>query len=755
MSSTFGLSKRRLFLPAAATAIALAAGGLAGASATAAPISYTDAKAPVAARVADLLKKMTLAEKAGQMVQIRVGKLRGNCDYNNGPLVDSCMADVLVTNHAGSILSGGGDTAFPDNSPKAWAELVNGIQHYTLTHNRLKIPIIYGADGVHGHNDVSGATIFPHQIGLGATWDATLQRDLGISATNAMVATGVKWNFAPVSDIARDTRWGRYYETYSEDPFLAGQLAANAVTGMQSSGELTATAKHFAGYSEPQSGQDRTPAQLPIRYLQDIFMPSFAAQIDAGVDTAMPNSGSVNGIPVHSSKYMLTEQLRNRLGFRGVVISDWNDIAQLASRYHIVSTYEEAIATAVNAGVDMAMEPADAGAFTKGVIANVNAGKISQARLNQAVGNILTLKFKLGLFDHPYVDPNLANQTVLNADRPLARKAATESIVLLRNQNNALPLNPASKIVLTGDSADNISQQMGGWTIGWQGIPNDSTPKPPVVTPLQALKEAAGDNVTYAPDAADAVSKTAGADAAVVVLGEKAGAEGPGDVRDPSLSAAQQQLVDSLQQTGKPVIVVVMTGRPRALGGVADANAILQSWLPGTEGGHAVSDVLYGKVNPSGKLPVSWPKVASDQPMSYQTLPANGSNTYDPAYPFGFGLSYTTFATAGLGVTPSVSRNGTATVSVTVQNTGSRDGTTVVPVYLHRPVSPVLMPNKQLIGFARVTLAAGASQTVKVSFAAKQLAVTPGDVDGGGIPRVLPGGYQVMVDALTADFTVR
>ncbi|WP_222853738.1 glycoside hydrolase family 3 N-terminal domain-containing protein [Fodinicola acaciae] len=744
---------RRLLLPAAVTAALLATAGMSGA--TAAPVAYTDAKAPVAARVADLLKRMTLAEKAGQMVQIRVGKLRGNCDYGNGPLVDSCMADVLATNHAGSILSGGGDTAFPDNSPKAWAETINAIQRYALTHNRLRIPIIYGADGVHGHNDVSGATIFPHQIGLGATWDPALTRDLGVSTANAMVATGVKWNFAPVSDIARDTRWGRYYETYSEDPFLAGQLAAGAVTGMQSSGELTATGKHFAGYSEPRSGHDRTPAQLPIRYLQDVFLPSFQAQIDAGVDTVMPDSGSVNSIPVHSSKYMLTDQLRQRLGFRGVVISDWNDIAQLASSYHIVSTYQEAIAVAVNAGVDMAMEPADAAAFTQGVIANVNAGRISQARIDEAVGHILTLKFTLGLFDHPYVDPNTANQTVLNADRPLARKAATESIVLLRNQNNVLPLSVSSKIVLTGDSADNLSQQMGGWTIGWQGIPDDNTPKPPVVTPLQALKEAAGDNVTYAPDAADAVSKTASADAAVVVLGEKPGAEGPGDVRDPSLSTAQQQLVDSLQQTGKPVIVVIMTGRPRALGAVADANAIVQSWLPGTEGGHAISDVLYGKANPSGKLPVSWPKVAADEPMSYQTLPANGTNTYDPAYPFGFGLSYTTFATSGLTVTPAISRTGTATASVTVRNTGSRAGTAVVPVYLHRPVSPVLMPARQLIGFARVTLDPGAAQTVTVPFAAKQLAVTTGDVDGAGVPRVLPGGYQVVVDALTADFTVR
>ncbi len=571
-----------------------------------------------------------------------------------------------------------------------------------------------------------------------------------------MVATGVNWDFAPVSDVSRDARWGRYYETYSEDPYLAGALAASTVTGLQSSGQLTATAKHFAGYSEPQSGHDRTPAQLPVRYLQDIFLPSFAAQINAGVDVAMPDSGSVNGIPVHSSKYMLTTQLRDRLGFTGVVCSDWNDIAQLQSSYHLVSTYPQAIALAVNAGVDMAMEPADAHAFTSGLLADVQSGAVSRARIDQAVGRILTLKFKLGLFEHPYVDASTANKTVDNADRPLARTAATESIVLLRNQNNVLPLNPAtSKIVLTGDSADNLSQQMGGWTIGWQGVPDDNSPKPPVVTPLQAMKEVAGDRITYAPTASDAVSKASGADAVVVVLGEKAGAEGPGDVRDPAFTPAQQQLVDSLQATGKPVIVVLMTGRPRALGSIADANAILQSWLPGTEGGHAVSDVLFGTANPSGKLPVSWPKVASDEPMSYQTLPANGTNTYDPAYPFGFGLSYTTFTTSGLAVTPTISRHGTATASVTVSNTGSRAGTAVIPLYLHRPVSPVLMPNKQLVGFARVTLAAGASQTVTVPIAAKQLAVTPGDVDGGAVPTVLPGGYQVMTDTQTVDFTVR
>ncbi|WP_367131327.1 glycoside hydrolase family 3 N-terminal domain-containing protein [Saccharothrix sp. HUAS TT1] len=756
-------SRKRTAVAALVTLALLVTGAQASGIVEPAGQDYLDARAPVDRRVDNLLRRMTLEEKVGQMTQIRLGKLRGNCEWNPGPLREDCLKAVLEDAKVGSILSGGGDAPNP-NTPRAWAEMTNAIQKYALDHSRLRIPLIYGADGVHGHSNVLSATMFPHQIGLGATWDPQLMEQLGASTGRSMRATGVFWNFAPVSDIARDTRWGRYYETYSEDPVLAGALAAANVRGQQGdpidgTARLTATAKHFAGYSEPFNGHDRAPAQLPIRYLQDTVLPAFQPQFDAGVGTVMINSGAVNGVPAHASKYLLTTQLRDRMGFRGVAITDWEDIRFLVDRYHVAADYQEAIAMAVNAGVDMAMEPSNAAEFTSGLLANVRSGAISGKRIDEAVRRILKLKFDLGLFEKPFVDPEKADAAVTGVDRSLARQAAAESAVLLRN-DGVLPLSTdAAKLVVTGDAADSAARQLGGWTVGWQGVPNGSPP-PPTVTVLQGIRAAApAANVVSAPAQADAVAQAGDADAVVVVLGEDPGAEGEADTEEPALTAEQQGLVTAVRATGKPVVVVLLTGRPQVLGAVADAPALVAGWLPGSEGGSAIADVLFGAVNPSGKLPVSWPKVVGDQPFSYdQPRGANTapSSAYDPAFAFGHGLSYTTFTTSAPTVkSAEVRRDGRVEVSVTVANTGSRDGALVVPVYAHQPVSKVLTPPQRLVGFTRVALKAGESRTVEVAFDLKRLAVTPGDMDGSGKPEVARGGYEVVVGDGRARFTVR
>ncbi|MGW4110119.1 glycoside hydrolase family 3 N-terminal domain-containing protein [Actinosynnema sp. NPDC004786] len=756
-------SRKRTIVAALATMALLVTGAQASGVMEPTGQGYLDARAPVDRRVDDLLKRMTLEEKVGQMTQIRVGKLRGNCEWNPGPLREDCMKAVLEDAKVGSILSGGGEAPSP-NTPRAWAEMTNAIQKYALDHGRLRIPVLYGADGVHGHNNVLSATMFPHQIGLGATWDPELMRQLGESTGRAMRATGVFWNFAPVSDIARDTRWGRYYETYSEDPVLAGELAAANVRGQQGdptdgTAKLTATAKHFAGYSEPFNGHDRAPAQLPIRYLQDTVLPAFQPQFDAGVGTVMINSGAVNGVPAHASKYLLTTQLRDRMGFRGVAITDWEDIRFLVDRYHVAADYQEAIAMAVNAGVDMAMEPSNAAEFTTGLLAAVRSGAVPGKRIDQAVRRILKLKFDLGLFEKPFVDAAKADAIVNGADRALARQAAAESAVLLRNEG-VLPLSKsAGKLVVTGDSADSVARQLGGWSIGWQGVPA-SSPVPPAVTVLQGIKAAApATNVVSAPTQADAVAQAADADAVVVVLGEDQGAEGEADTEEPALTAEQQGLVAAVRATGKPVVVVLLTGRPMVLGAVADAPALLAGWLPGSEGGSGIADVLFGTVNPSGRLPVSWPKTVGDQPFSYdQPRGANTapSSAYDPAFAFGHGLSYTTFTTSAPKLASAeVRRDGQVKVSVTVANTGGRDGTLVVPVYVHQPVSKVLTPQQRLVGFTRVALKAGEQRAVEVVFDVKRLAVTAGDMDGSGKPEVARGDYEVVVGDGRARFTVR
>jgi beta-glucosidase len=726
--------------------------------------SYLDATAPTKARVTDLLRRMTLEEKVGQMVQIRVGKLRGDCDYGTGALNNDCMKSVLVDGHTGSILSGGG--AHPvQNTPRAWAETTNGIQKYALDNNRLKIPVIYGADGVHGHNNVVSATMFPQQIGVGATWDPALATQLGESTSAAMRATGVFWDFAPVSDISRDTRWGRYYETLSEDPTLAGTMAGSIVQGLQAydgkgaTAKLAATAKHFAGYSEPRNGHDRSPAQIPVRELQDTFLPAFQSQIDAGVRTAMADSGAINGVPVHASKFMLTTELRQRLGFTGVTVSDWQDMRYLVDSYHLAPDYPTAIAMSVNAGVDMAMEPSNAAEFTKDLIDDVHKGLVSQQRIDEAVGRILQLKFDLGLFEKPFVDASAANGIVDGADRDLARKAATESTVLLRNDNKTLPLSTGvHKLVVTGDAADNPSIQFGGWTVNWQGI-DPNGPVPPITTLVQGIKQAVpAATVSVTTDQASTVAQAKDADAVIVALGEKAGSEGVNDNENPAMTPAQQSLVDTARATGRPVVVVLMTGRPLVLGSIASAPTLVEGWLPGTEGGHALAGVLFGKANPSGRLPVSWPKTVGDEPMSYDQLPGpNGgdSSNYDPLFGFGFGLSYSTFTTSAPTVTSQVHADGQVTVKVTVSNTGQVAGSTVVPVYVHQPVSPVLVPDQRLVGFARVDLKPGEQRTVSVTFTASQLALTMGDVNGDGKREVARGGYEVVVGGQRAPFTVR
>jgi len=773
------------------TALAIATVGVTASAPGAGPPQYLDANAPIPARVNDLLKRMTLAEKVGQMDQVDVAKLRdtaspadGNCTNaggNSDPLQTPCLQRVLVDFQTGSILSGATDNP-ADNTGKGWAEQYNAIQHYAIEHSRLHIPIIYAADAVHGFGHPYIAALFPHSIGMGATWDTELAREAGAATRQQLLATGVNWGFAPVQDLARDNRWGRYYETWAEEPELAGAMGAANIEGLQGGGfdapQLAATVKHFAGYSESINGHDRVEAQLPIRYLQDIFLPSYAAGIDAGAATVMVDSGSINNIPATASHFLLTDELRSRLGFKGVVISDFGDVSALQTAYHIAADFPGAIAKAVNAGIDMSMTPADYVGWNNGLIQDVQTGRVSVKRIDESVRRILTLKFELGLFDHPFVDPSAAD-AALEANRDLTRKAADESITLLRNQNNVLPLAPTAKLVVTGPSADSMTNQLGGWSVSWQGVfgaghvccmgPPDQIP--PGTTVLKGLQDA-DPNVVYAPDQASAVAAAGSADAVVVAVGERAYAEGLGDNPSPALPPDQKALITALEATGKPVIVVVIAGRPLGLGPAENANALLMAYLPGTEGGLGVADVIFGKVNPSGHLPVTWPSDAEgvggdfcttcpsplgDQPKVFDQLPGTNfgpGSAYNPLYPFAFGLSYTTFALSNLSAPSSVSRFGTMTVTFTVANTGSRAGADVVPVYVHQPVSAIVVPPQRLVGFARVHLDAGASQQVPVSFPVSELAVTQGDIDGAGRRAVEPGQYQVQVGSMTANFTV-
>jgi len=761
---------------------------------------YMDPSLPIPERVSDLMSRMTLREKVGQMDQIVVGRLRsatnpanGDCNGDNTTqLQTNCLQRVLIDYDVGSILSGGTDNP-PGNTGRDWARLYNAVQRYAIDHSRLHIPIIYGVDAVHGFGHPTTAVLVPQEIGLGASWDPTLVRRAGALVRHQLKAVGTTWDFAPVQDVARDNRWGRYYETWSEDKLLAGTLGAANIVGMQNAHgdklDVAATVKHFAAYGSSINGHDRVQAEIPIRYLQDTFLPSYKAAIDAGAATTMTQDGSINHIPAEASHFLQTTELRQRLGFRGVLISDYQNVFHLRDNYHTASTIAEAAAQLVNAGVDMSMTPSDYAAFTDGVIQDVRDGSISRARINQAVRRILTLKFRLGLFDNPYVNSSNANAAVASG-HDLARQASRESIVLLRNQNNLLPLSPnVHKLVVTGPNAHNVSGQLGGWSVSWQGVyPSDPSQRqpccqgppdqiPPAVTVLDGIRRAVGPStqVVHASDQSTAVSELGSSDAAVVVVGEKAYAEVLGDRPLPRLDSDQQALISALEATGKPVIVVVVAGRPLGLGAGDSANALLMAWQGGTQTGDAVADVLFGKYNPSGRLSVTWPSddqgpwttnfnpggpsPAGDRPKFYDQLPGDYSGQgsgYNPTYPFGSGLSYTTFRESNLSAPASVSRSGSMSATVTVMNTGSRAGVDIVPVYAEQPVthSIIVAPGRRLVGFKRVTLAAGQSKVVRIPVALSALARTPGDIESYARPRVQPGAYRLHVSDQQAEFTI-
>jgi len=737
-------------------------------------------------RARDLLSQLSLDEKIGQMGQINVTTLQGDFfnDWDRGSLNQDKLDQVLRENQIGSILSGGGAwPPPPGNDGRAWAEEINAIQAFAIEHQKHRIPIVYGVDAVHGHNNLSDATMFPHQIGLGATFDPDLAQRLGSRTAEAVRATGPHWNFSPVLDTQRDQRWGRSYEPYSEDPFVNGTLGAASILGMERRNVVAATAKHFTGYSAPDNGRDRTDATISETELQDLHLPPFARAIDAGVDTVMVNSGSVNGEPVHASRRLLTDVLRGQLGFRGVVITDWQDIQNLIDKYHVASNMEEAVALAINAGIDISMIPLDAPGFTKAVTDAVAHGRISEQRIDESVLRVLTLKFKLGLFERPFADAASANRVVENpADRPLARHAAEESLVLLEN-DGTLPLSRAhGRVLVTGPNSDSPTNQLGGWSLGWQGafgLPPDVT-IPPVTTlregveallgsgrvvwkqgvPIGDTTESEGSwdpydpvNLPGTPEVAaaraEAVAAATDVDAVIVAVGESPYAEGRGDNHDPStpdLPASQARLIDELAATGKPVIVVAIAGRPMRMDAQLDnADAAVMAFLPGSEGGAAIADALFGRVNPSGRLPVSWPRDSSAFPLAYN----EPGTAYDPRYPFGHGLSYTEFRVRDLRAPGSVRPRDRVRVSLDLKNTGSRSGEHTVLAFVERPGSSSSAAKRVLVAFEREHVRARDSDRVSLSFEVGQLAVTQ-----GGERRVPPGTYRLVVGDRSRTFQV-
>ncbi|MGW3070449.1 glycoside hydrolase family 3 protein, partial [Streptomyces sp. NPDC001130] len=575
-------------------------------------LPYLNAELPVRKRVADLLSRMSLQEKAGQMTQAERGAV--------GSVGD------IATYALGSLLSGGGSTPTP-NTPEAWARMIDGFQLRTRA-TRLQIPLIYGVDAVHGHNNLSGATIMPHNVGIGASRDPRLAYATGSVTAAEVRATGIPWDFAPCLCVSRDERWGRSYESFGEDPALV-QSMETMIQGLQGRADgrdlsrndkVLATAKHFAGdggtaYGSSTTGTytiDQGVTTVTRQQLEDIHLAPYKTAVRRGIGSVMPSYSSLDivgdgkgAVKMHARGDMINGVLKGRMGFGGFVISDWNAIDQLPG------DYPAHVRTAVNAGVDMMMVPYGYKDFGATLVGEVKAGRISEKRIDDAVSRILTQKFRLGLFEHPYADTSGAAAIGSPAHRAVARQAAAESQVLLKNSGGLLPLKKSQKVYVAGSNADDLGNQTGGWTLTWQGASGTHTRG---TTILQGMREAGG-NVTYSQDAS---APTGGYDVGVVVVGETPYAEGVGDVGNGHslrLSAADQAAVDKVCAAMKCAVLIV-SGRPQLVGDrLGKIDALVASWLPGTEG-EGVADVLYGARPFTGQLPVTWPKSESQLPIN-------------------------------------------------------------------------------------------------------------------------------------------
>jgi beta-glucosidase len=717
--------------------------------------------AAMTARVRELVGRMTVKEKIGQMTQLEIGMVTDgqDADLRINP---AKLHKAVVEYGAGSILNVK-DLAL---SVDKWRELLTAIQR-AAAETRLTIPVLYGLDTIHGANYVKGATLFPQPLGMAATWNPELMLEGSRIAAAETRAAGVPWNFSPVLDIGRHPQWPRLYETFGEDVHLASVMGVAAVRGYQGDDPSAATRvaaclKHYIGYSFPASGHDRTPALIPEPTLREFFLPSFAAGVKAGALSVMVNSGDVNGVPGHANKRLLTDVLRGELGFDGLVVSDWEDIKRMVTAHHTAATEKEATRVAVLAGIDMSMVPSDY-TFSDLLLQLANEGAVPASRIDEAATRVLMLKARLGLLDDPLRGVRETTVVGSSESRRVALQAARESIVLLKNDRRVLPLTTTGRVLITGPACDSLRALNNGWTITWQGDRPSEYPTDRA-TLRRAIEARDGGRATYVPgadfdkpvDVAAAVTAARASDLVVACLGENSYAETPGNIDDLALDDAQLSLARALIDTGKPVVLVLVEGRPRIIRQIADgAAAIVLALNPGMEGGTAIADVLFGEVSPSGKLPISYPRFANalttyDHRTTEQPAPGLAMG-YAPQFEFGFGLSYTTFEYSNLVVTPAAAAGTDVVVSVRVRNSGGRAGAEVVQLFSSQRVGSVTPSAKRLRRFAKITLQPNEVRDLSFRLDANDFSFIAAD----GRRVTEPGDYTIRIAALEKDVTIR
>ena len=711
----------------------------------------TSAEAPdksdVEGRIEALLSQMTLEEKIGQLNQL------------TGVGCQPARIQEIRSGSVGSILN----EVDPDT--------VNALQREAVENSRLGIPLLIARDVIHGFK-----TIFPIPVGQAATWNPALVEEGARIAADEASSVGVRWTFSPMVDVSRDARWGRVAESFGEDPYLSGVLGVAMVKGYQTDdlsqpNTMAACVKHFVGYGASEGGKDYNTTWIPEPHLRDVYLPPFKACADAGAATFMCSFNDINGMPTNADKHLLRDILRGEWGWDGLMCSDWSSIQQMVPQGYCRDLKETA-EKAANAGVDMDMQSF---AYIGHLKELVEEGKVSEKTLDDLVRNVLRVKFRLGLFDNPYVDTATARRFFTASNLDASRRAAEESAILLKNEDGVLPLKPGIRLALAGPMMDARHDQNGTWVFD---LEKDST-----VTVLDAMKEMYGagriieaQGLGFSRDKssaaiASAAAKAKGADVIVYVCGEEAVLSGEAHCRtDLTLPGAQKEMLARLKATGKPVVTVVMTGRPMDITDVvANSDAVLYCFHPGTMGGPAIANVLSGKVNPSGHLPVSLPKASAQQPLYYSHKntgrPAEGITLIDDIpleagqtstgctsfyldagdgalYPFGYGLSYTDFSYGPVVLSSDrMATDGSITATCEIENTGSVKGSTVAQLYVRDMVGSLCRPVKELKGFDKIELAPGEKRTVSFTVNASDLAFHQAD----NTLAVEPGDFKLWI----------
>jgi beta-glucosidase len=750
---------------------------------------YKDPSAPIEQRVEDLLGRMTLEEKVAQLTSVWQGK-KDFLDSNNQ--LDMKRFAQLYPDGIGQytrpndVKGAGSPRVLPFHTTRETVELVNVLQHYATERTRLGIPMIFHEEALHGYQAL-GATAFPQAIGLASTWDPELVSEINSVIAREVRARGVSVVLSPVVDVARDPRWGRIEETFGEDPYLVGEMGVAAVTGLQGenharrlgSGKVFATLKHLTGHGQPESGNNTAPAPISQRELRENFFPPFEEVVKrTGISVVMPSFNEIDGMPSHANKWLLTDVLRGEWGYQGAIFSDYDAIGELRIVHHIAGTPEEAAIKALTAGVDADLPD---GQSYKLLVQAVRSGHVSEDKVDAAVRRVLSLKFRAGLFEHPYADVVQAESITNNDEaKSVALRAAQRTIVLLKN-DGALPLsiaaNSSKKLTIAVIGPNAAVARLGGY----YSIPPHS------VSLLEGIKNKVGDraNILFAQGVkitdnddwwadevklsnpaenhkliAAAVDVAKQSDVIVLAIGdtEQTSREGwasthLGDRTSLDLVGEQIELFRAMKATGKPVIVTLINGRPLSTVEVAEkANALLECWYLGEQGGNALANVLFGDINPGGKLPVTIARNVGQLPMFYNYKPSAHRgylfDTAKPLFPFGWGLSYTTFAISDPKLSSAtIATQGTVTVSVEVRNTGARSGDETVQLYIHQKVGSVTRPVKLLKAFKRVTLQSGEHRTISFNLNSRSFAMW-----NDMMQRVVePGEYEIMVGPNSVD----